>query len=178
MATHASVDEKINSLVASLNFPSLSFDNGFQLKQTNKNPDPSFFFLSSGYTINTLNYTEKQLDWLDAHVQMFEAAVLEGRHLNWLETFLVDWFKRWPENPHGIYYEEEEEEEDRLARKQGILSHLTKRLGDDWYRSAENETEESTQIKRGILDYLYQFNDKYSSNDADVKDGDIRKILD
>lgn len=129
------------------------------------------------YTIDMLWYTEEQLQWLETHVQVFEAAVLEGQHFNWLETFLVDWFKRWPKNPNGIYYEDEEEE-DRLARKkvisrsslatnglnfihsQGILWHLTMWLGHSWSLDAETGTKESKQIKFDILEYLHQFNDK------------------
>ncbi|SJL04595.1 uncharacterized protein ARMOST_07963 [Armillaria ostoyae] len=72
---------------------------------------------------------------------------------------ILNWFKHWPENPDGIYYEDEEEE-DCLARKQGILWHLTMRLGHGWSRDAETGYEEFTQIKLGILEYLHQFNDK------------------
>ncbi|PBK84524.1 hypothetical protein ARMGADRAFT_1037022 [Armillaria gallica] len=117
--------------------------------------DPSFL-LTSGYTLSTLRYTEKQLEWLETHVQPFEAAVIEGQHLAWLETFFVDWFKHWPE--------QDREEETCSACQQGILHRLTIQLGHGWCGKAGVEIEESIQIKikLGVLDHLHQFIKKFA----------------
>ncbi|PBK59711.1 hypothetical protein ARMSODRAFT_1027153 [Armillaria solidipes] len=117
------------------------------------------FYVSTRYDINQ-HFHDEQVEWIEANLEVFEQAVLAGRHFLWLEPFFEAWFQRWPENEDGMYCAAEEAD-DIVDRKKNILRILTMRLEARWNRLwGDEEDPQSIVIKLGILEYLHEFLDR------------------